>query len=496
MLARLAKHTSNYSIGSILVTLASVISFPVFTRVFTVAEYGTMALVTSTIAFMVGVGKLGLQQSVVRFYSEVEAGKRAHAAVEFFSTVLFSMIGTGIVVTLIGAAVVWAMPVDWWGKTDAQFLIVIAAPLILIRAIDSAMSNILRAQQRSALYSLYVTARKYVSLGLIFLVLFFLSRSLVGFYLSTMVAEAIVVIVIITYYARQHLFDIHRISTPLFTAMLTFGMPLLASELSILLLNMASRYIINAELGPEQLGAFSAAYNFSDYLQGVLTASFAQAVAPMYFRMWEQQGREKTEEFLGQALRYYAVIAIPIVAGIAAVGPELVRLLASSKYHVSAQLISYVIAGMLISGGSSLFSAGVYIMKQTKAVMYSVLASGVVNIVLTVVLTRSFGIEGAAFAALAANVLYAAMTMGFSRKTVRVVIPWGDILKFSAIAVVMYLSIAHVPIESRALRIATQMLLGVTIYGVLLWISDSTIRELANQGVARWRQRRTSQNVN
>ncbi|MGE0073506.1 MAG: lipopolysaccharide biosynthesis protein, partial [Thiomonas sp.] len=315
VLARLFQHTSNYTIGSILVMLASIVSFPVLTRVFSVAEYGTLALVTSTILFLVGVGKLGLQHSVVRYYSEVEAGTRRNTPQQFFSTVLFGMIGVGLVVTLLSVGLIDLLPTTWLANAQTKYLIVIASPLVFIRVVDSALCNLLRAQQKSGLYSIYLTSRKYLGLGLILLVLFYVSRSLEGFFVSSIVGELAAVVVIIVYYARQHLFDIRQFDKPLFWSMLIFGLPLLASELSMLLLNMGGRYIINYQLGPEPLGAFSAAFNFSDYLQGVLTASFAQAVVPMYFRMWEQQGRDKTIEFIQQALKYYLALALPILAG-------------------------------------------------------------------------------------------------------------------------------------------------------------------------------------
>ena len=47
-LMRLLRHTSNYSVGTVLITVASVVSFPVFTRVFTVEEYGVLGLVNAT----------------------------------------------------------------------------------------------------------------------------------------------------------------------------------------------------------------------------------------------------------------------------------------------------------------------------------------------------------------------------------------------------------------------------------------------------------------
>lgn len=487
VLARLFQHTSNYSIGSVLVMLASMISFPVLTRIFSVAEYGTMALVTSTILFLVGVGKLGLQHSVVRFYSEVEAGTRANTSKQFFSTVLFGMIAVGLCVTLLSVVGVHFTPTAWLSNEQTKYLIILASPLIFIRVVDSAMYNLLRAQQKSGIYSTYFTVRKYVGLALIFFVLFYISRTLDGFFLSSMLGEFVAVAIIIFYYARQQVFDVREFSRPLFVSMLVFGLPLLASELSMLLLNMSGRYIINYELGPEPLGAFSAAFNFSDYLQGVLTASFAQAVVPMYFKMWEQHGRDKTVTFIQQALKYYIALALPILAGMAAVGPELLRLLASSKYEVSASLIVFIIGGMLVSGGTPIFSAGIYINKLTKVVMYSVLTAAAVNIGLTFVLIRPYGIEGAAFAALVSYLVYTVMAAYYGRKVVRIAIPWFDLMKYGSFSLIMYAIVIWVNPADLAVRIFSQMATGALIYGILIVIFDREIRGLLQKGVGRLR---------
>jgi O-antigen/teichoic acid export membrane protein len=261
--------------------------------------------------------------------------------------------------------------------------------------------------------------------------------------------------------------------------MLSFGMPLLASELSYMLLSMGGRYIINYRLGPQPLGSYSAAYNFSEYLQGVLTASFAQAVIPMYLRQWEQQGREKTVAFLQLALRYYLVLALPILAGMTAVGPDLLRLLASNKYEVSSSLFAFIVGGMLVAGGTPIFSAGIYINKLTKVVMYSVLAAAAVNIALTALLVGRYGIEGAALATLASYLLYTAATAYYGRRAVCVRMPWWDLGKFSALALLMYLVITQIQLPNLALRIAAQILAGFLLYGLLLLASDEPFRNLA-----------------
>ena len=77
MLSRLFRHISVYSAGNLLVTAAGFITFPILTRVFDVADYGVLNLVSATLLLLVAVGKLGMQHAVVRLYSEIRAGKHA-----------------------------------------------------------------------------------------------------------------------------------------------------------------------------------------------------------------------------------------------------------------------------------------------------------------------------------------------------------------------------------------------------------------------------------
>lgn len=486
VLMRLLRHTSNYSVGTLLITVASVISFPIFTRVFSVAEYGVLGLVNATLGIILVLGKLGLQQSVVRFYAEVESGKRRGDRAGFFSTVFYSMLGVGSLATVLSAVVLVLLPGGWWSGTGAQYLAAMAAPLILIRVLDSAMLNLLRAEQRSAVYSLYTVLRKYFALLLVLATLFLLSRRLQGFFIATMIGEGLAVACMVAYYARQGLLAPSRYSRTLFVSMLSFGLPLLVSELSGQMLNMGGRYIINYQLGPGPLGSYSAAYNFSDYLQSVLTGAFAQALVPMYLRMWETQGRHRTEEFLQQSLRYYVMLALPVVAGMAAVGPEMLRLLASDRYSVGRPLFVYIVGGMLVSGGTPIFCAGIYIRKLTRVVMYSVLAAAALNIGLTVVLLHSMGIEGAAVATLASYLLYSVSTAYFGRRAVRVSMPWRQLLVCGALSALMYAAVSSVHVASPLGRIVLQVPLGAALYGGLLLLVEPSVRGLAGRA---WRRR-------
>ena len=481
-LRALARHASAYSVGSLLVTLASVVSFPLFTRLFTVGEYGVLGLVNVTLGLLVGIGKLGLQKSIVRFHAEIEAGQRRGDRVTLFSTVLFGMLGVGILIVAGTVPTVLALPGGIWGETDARHLLVLAAPLVLVRVVDSAMLNLVNAEQRSAFYSVVTVIRKYLGLALVAAVLLLVRRGLVAFFVATTVAEALAVLWLVGHFARQGLFDVRYVSPALFMAMLGFGLPLLASELSSVLLTMGGRYIILARLGARPLGSYSAAYNFCDYLQGILTLAFSQAVVPIYLRIWEQQGREATERFLGQVVRYYAMLALPVLGGLAAVGPELLRLLASDRYGVSAPLFGFIVGGMLLAGGAPLFSAGIYIDKLTRVVMWAVLGAALVNIGLTAALVGPLGIEGAALATLVSYIMFAVVTAVRGRRVVHVRVPWLDVARYAAMTLAMFLAVrairAHAGAypDASAVLVALQCAAGVAIYAGMLAATEPLLR--------------------
>ena len=69
-LKTLYRHSSHYLGGRVAVMLLGFISFPVFTRVFSVAEYGAINLIMNTVLLLTVLSKFGFQHSVQRYYPE------------------------------------------------------------------------------------------------------------------------------------------------------------------------------------------------------------------------------------------------------------------------------------------------------------------------------------------------------------------------------------------------------------------------------------------
>src|SRR5262245_18008264 len=85
-------------------------SFPLFTRLFSVADYGVLNLVQKYITFLIAFSKLGLQHAVLRFYDAPVFSSDRHAEQTYYSTMFFGAVFTSGFITLALVAGVQAIP--------------------------------------------------------------------------------------------------------------------------------------------------------------------------------------------------------------------------------------------------------------------------------------------------------------------------------------------------------------------------------------------------
>ena len=473
MLKKLAQHASMYTFGSLLVTVASLVSFPIFTRVFTVDEYGILNLVSASLMLLTGISKMGVQHSIVRFYGVAKTGKGQLTLEQYYSTAFFGMLGIATIVSAVAAVASLVIPSSWWNDPRAAGLLLLASVLVIARTVDSSLSNFLRAEERSGIYSVYNVAKKYIGLAVILFVLYFVARNLYGFYWATIVTEVGATVVLATILFRKRRYTPRAFSPALFRTMLAFGAPMIGYELAGIVLNIGDRYVIQTMLGSNALGIYSAGYNLCEYIQIIVMASIGQAIMPMYVRMWEEKGEEETRRFISQALHYYLMLALPLIAGLMTVGEDLLVLLASEKYRESGAIIPYVITGMVVDGMVVIVGAGLYIHKSTTVIAGLVAMSAVLNITLNILMIPHLGILGAAQATLISYAVLVLSVLWASSKKLPITFPYGSMIKFGCMAAIMYFVVILIHTESQITTLVLRMLAGVLSYGLLVLSFDS-----------------------
>ena len=146
---KLLVQTSHYSFGSLLTMVAGLVSFPLLTRVLTIADYGVLSLIGATVSIAAAFGKVGIQHSIVRYQSEISAGKGEYRPEQLQATTFFGMAASALVVTLVMMVASQLVPARWLGGTASRWLFAFASLMILMQVIESTMTNFLRAEQRT-----------------------------------------------------------------------------------------------------------------------------------------------------------------------------------------------------------------------------------------------------------------------------------------------------------------------------------------------------------
>jgi O-antigen/teichoic acid export membrane protein len=490
-LKSLAVQASHYSLTSLFTVVAGIVTFPLLTRVFSVADYGIMNLVAATLTVSVALGKVGVQHSILRYQSEITAGKGRYTMPQLYATTQLGMLATAVIVMLavgIGARLV---PLSWLGDERLRTLFSVASFLIIVQVAESAFINFLRAEQQTKLLMKYQVAKKYLGLGLILLAVLVLSGTLMSFYTATLISEATavgVLAVILYRTGTRPLPELTQFSRPLYRELLGFGIPMMIGyELSGIVLAVGDRYVIAGTIGNEPLGLYGAAYNLCQYVQAVLITSVGQAVMPIYIKMFDEKGPEETSAFITRSLRTYALMAAPVVAGVAAVGPELLPALASEKYASAAPVLGWVIAGMAVDGTNAMLGAGLFIQRKTRVIMAIVVSCAALNIGLNLVLVPRMGIIGAAIATLVCYSVTALALGTAGRRLLRVPLPWMTILRAAGTAAVMYLVVRHILPGHRLITVGVRIMAGAPIYLVLMSLIDADARALLRKATARLR---------
>src|SRR5580700_8084343 len=98
---KLIRHSSHYLAGLFGGLAIGFISFPIFTRIFSVADYGMIDFIQKILLVPTALSKAGMQNSVLRFYNEKEFSSNRQAARSYYSTMLFGVAAMAVLITLV-----------------------------------------------------------------------------------------------------------------------------------------------------------------------------------------------------------------------------------------------------------------------------------------------------------------------------------------------------------------------------------------------------------
>jgi O-antigen/teichoic acid export membrane protein len=452
------------------------ISFPIFTRAFTVADYGLIDFAQKILLIPTALSKMGMQNSALRFYNQgTESTKREPA--DYYSTMLIGVALAALVLTLLflgGVRVLPGLVID----TPLARVLYFAGVLIVIRSVQSILLAFLRVEERTKTFCMVNVATKAATIAAVCALLPWAGASANTYFSGTIAAEAVFVLLMIAPLLRRGLLHLRGIDPALLRAAAAFGLPMVLYELAGWALLYGDRGMIRHYLGEQALGYYTAAYGLANYVNDFVTAPLGMAITPIYLRIWANEGREQTSKFLKLSLGIFLMAATLVLAVTALVCQDSVVLLASAKYAAAGSLIPVLVTAMLIHTNHQFFCAGLIIEKRTGTMALVFLAGTALNLALNAVLLPRIGLQGAPMAALVSRGLCILVLWRLSARILPLSPKLSDLLRYAVAGLLAWIVASQIQLYPIVLNIIIRGTVAVVVYLASLCALDPRARIL------------------
>ena len=471
----LYKQSSHYLAGRIAVMLLGLLSFPVFTRLFSVEEYGLLNLVVKTVAVFVVFAKMGIQNSVMRFYQDFALKGDRRTLQAYYSTLYFAVFVFAGLATIGFDLFVWLAPTPWMSPLLRQLLL-LGSGLIFVRGIYSVLVGFWRVQERTILFNAVDALNKVCVIVIICLLAFTWERSVRAFLGGSLLVEGATALIASYLLFHQRLVLPGACNSTLFKDAVVYGAPLICYELFGVVLASADRFLVQYYLGARELGYYSAAYNLSSSLQDSIVAPLALALFPIYMRLWATRGKEATQTFISTIFNHFALVSIGIVALVTLTSKDAVVLLASEKFQKAHTLVPLLVAALLLAASHFFIDPGLLIYRKTGVMARIAVYSTGVNIALNVLLLPRMGLFGAGVATFLSYLFMTLLTLQSSFALLPIPLQLQRLAKYTVAAVIMFFALRGLHTENPLVGLIAKGSLGTVGYLAMVFVFDKTLR--------------------
>lgn len=417
----LLRYATGYFIATAIQVASSVLLLAFLTRLLSPDEYGRYALGMAVLQIIGGPLFHWTRAIVGRFLVNADlAGRRDH----LIETVKRAMVGCTLGVTFVAAGAGAS------GLIDHGFIPLLWAitPAIVTQAIFQVQTDIHRAELRLERCAILLIAQSIMGVGISLLFVVALGQGAAGA-LYGITASCLLCL------AADHAYSpFLRSGPPLdwsdLRPMLAYALPLTAIMALELALQSGDRFIIAGLLSNDAVGAYAAPQVLASRSIQNLCIVVASSSLPLVIATFEREGAAAARQRYRQAGELMMVAIIPTTIAIVVLAKPITDLLIGPALRDQARQILPIVAVATVFNGlaSHYLAHGFQIARRTLLEIWAILPAALVGVILDVMLIPRYGVMAAAYALLAAQILYAALSWVLVRPLFDVPLPgWASL---------------------------------------------------------------------
>lgn len=183
------------------------------------------------------------------------------------------------------------------------------------------------------------------------------------------------------------------------------SVPLMIHTLAKNLLDVSDRLMISAYCGKGAVGIYGTVYTISA-LSLIVWNSINNAFIPYLYEKLEYNSEKDTRDI--NKITYIMILMYAVVCiGLTAVAPEIIRMLATEEYYEAIYMVPPIAAGIFLTCVYNIFANVILFHKKSVGVMCATLGATAVNIILNAIFIPMYGYIAASYTTLIAFVILA-----------------------------------------------------------------------------------------
>lgn len=431
---RLVSDSAIYGLGGVANQAMAVLLVPIYANVLGVSNYGTLAIVNTTLSFATSIVTLALPQAFFRSYLMENADEHGRASV------LRTTLGLRLVASLVGlmALVLLAFPLTTLLFSDMAELpiLLLIGPIVFCDTLNLVPLSFLRAERRPAAYSALSFARAVLGSLMIIVFVVVLDMGILGVILGSLISAVVVAAAGVVVLVRARRIGVAW-DRPLVRHMLAFSLPLVPAAVAGWTLNLSDRYLLQAFDGAQSVGIYSVGYTIGLVINALAVAPFSLAWAATF---WEIATTPRARQTYARVMTGFVIFAAFIALGLSALSTDVLRLLFQPDFEPSRFVVPFSAFAYVLYGVYSIGATGLNIEGRTGVLPLTLWAAAIGNVALNLVLIPSIGYMGTAVSTLLSYGVLALSTTAAGQRYYPV--PWDVPRGAGALLLAMGLSAA------------------------------------------------------
>lgn len=406
----LSKNTLLFSIGNIGSKLITLLLVPLYTTVLMTDEYGIIDVLNTTVALLVPILTINIQDAVLRFTLDADCNSEEVLA---SSSKVIGVSAFGLTLAV--------CTLKWFGVLKLGWIYVFFLVLsYTFIAFQNVFSMYLRARDK---VSIIVTSGILTTLVTCILNVIFLlplKMGVTGFITANLIALLV---------GLSYSFIVGKLKTAiigrqlkldLLKRMLTYSVPLLANTIAWWINGASDRYILTYLRGASVNGIYAISYKFPTIL-ATLQGFFYNAWSVSAIKEFDEND---SDGFVGNVYESYTCLSVMACSVLIFTNPVLAKLLFAKEFTEAYKYVPFLLVGTTFNG-LALFEGCLFTAtKKTREISRTTLIGAGINTFLNVVLIPLWGAYGAAFATMVGYlVVWVVRTYALS-KIIKMKISW------------------------------------------------------------------------